>query len=312
MARLLATRAVVAAKIESTYGNDPTVAGANAVTAMNLTTPSVDVAINEVPTLKSYAINAPHVPGKHKYTVSFDVPLAGSGTLDTAPEISPLLQACSFAETVNASTSVVYTPDVTDEGSCTIEVQYDNQRQFQLTGCRGTYSLAFDEVGGLAIIRFEMTGFYNAPSDTAFLSSLTYDGQTPLTFMGGTFTWGGGAVVLRSLSLDVGAEIAEIDNFTASTGYQEFRVTKFAPGGSMKVDMDTVANHPMEADLVAGTSAAIDMSIGSSAGNQYDIDLPACVIESVSPSEEGGVLVYDIAFKAYDSSGNDFLTLTHK
>ena len=49
--------------------------------------------------------------GPRTGTLSFDVVIAGSGTLDTAPGFGVLLQACGFDEVVTGSTSVAYTPE---------------------------------------------------------------------------------------------------------------------------------------------------------------------------------------------------------
>lgn len=108
------------AKIESTYGTDPTPTGAaNAILTKNLqiqlmqgNTVNRDV---DRPTLGNDLTY--HVAPYTK--LSFDVELAGSGTAGTAPAYAPLLKACGFAETVIAA-PVTGTAQAGASGSITL------------------------------------------------------------------------------------------------------------------------------------------------------------------------------------------------
>src|SRR5689334_17704239 len=91
------------AKIESTPGVDASPsAGSDAVACENIRVtgnPNVIQTNEYIGSIDSFA----PIIGGMPFSVSFDVPLKGSGTAGTAPEWGKLLRACGWAETVTAS-----------------------------------------------------------------------------------------------------------------------------------------------------------------------------------------------------------------
>lgn len=91
------------AKIESTPGTDATPAAAtDSVACENIQVtgnPNVIQTNEYIGSIDSFA----PIIGGMPFSVSFDVPLKGSGTAGTAPEWGKLLRACGMAETVTAS-----------------------------------------------------------------------------------------------------------------------------------------------------------------------------------------------------------------
>ena len=100
----------ILAKIETTYGTDPTPAAANAILTSglqrslyegNVVTRELD---RETLGNDETVNTAPYV------MIEFAVELAGAGTAGDAPDYGVLLRACGFAETIDAGVDVEYAP----------------------------------------------------------------------------------------------------------------------------------------------------------------------------------------------------------
>ncbi len=101
---LLNKRRVVLAKIEGTYGTDPTPTGAaNAMLVSNLDITPLDAKIVERNVIRSFLGNADQLMSSVNVGITFDIELAGSGTAGVAPAYGPILRACGFAETLTAA-----------------------------------------------------------------------------------------------------------------------------------------------------------------------------------------------------------------
>jgi len=81
---------------------------------------------------------ADHTYGEH-VTLSFKVPLVGSGVAGTAPKWGPTIKACGFSETVVAVTSVTYAlrADPENSPSMTFRWRDGNKRLHLVKGWRG-------------------------------------------------------------------------------------------------------------------------------------------------------------------------------
>ena len=99
MARNTRNTAILA-KIETTYGTDAVPTGL--ANALLISDSSFDITYNNVErnNIKGYFGSDEMLAGTRFVEMSFAVEVSGSGTAGTAPAWGPLLQACSFAETV--------------------------------------------------------------------------------------------------------------------------------------------------------------------------------------------------------------------
>lgn len=101
---LLNRKRTILAKIEGTYGTDPTPTGsANAILVrnLNITPMETDQASRDL--IRAYLGNYENLPAAIHAMVEFEVEIAGKGTAGQAPNYGPLLRACGFAETLVAS-----------------------------------------------------------------------------------------------------------------------------------------------------------------------------------------------------------------
>jgi hypothetical protein len=102
--QLLTRKRAILAKIESTYGQDPTpTAQLDAVLMSNLTVTPMETTLAQRNNIKAYMGNNPSVLAAIYASVGFDVEVAGSGTAGVAPAYDELFRACGLAATTLAA-----------------------------------------------------------------------------------------------------------------------------------------------------------------------------------------------------------------
>jgi len=101
---LLQRKRVILAKIESSYGVDPTPTGAaNAIMVRNLNVTPQDADFVDRNLVRPYLGRSEQLPAAIRAMIDFEVEIAGAGTAGTAPGYGPLLRACAFSENALAS-----------------------------------------------------------------------------------------------------------------------------------------------------------------------------------------------------------------
>ena len=83
------------AKIESTYGTDPTPAGTDAVLVRSLEVTPLQSDVVERELIRPYFGNFEQLLANQHVEITFEVELAGSGTAGTAPKWGPIFRARS-------------------------------------------------------------------------------------------------------------------------------------------------------------------------------------------------------------------------
>lgn len=304
---MLKNREVLLAKIESTYNTDSTPAASDAVLVENLSWSNAGLRMNERPAVRANIGKLKKIYGGRLISITFDVEIKGSGSAGTAPEFGPLLRACGLGETVVPATSVTYAPASSSHGSCTLYLYRDGKRIIA-TGCRGNASFNL-ETGAQGKISFSMTGHVSAETDTSMVTP-SYDSTVPVPVLSAGFSWDSYAAVIAKLAFDLGNTIATPPNINAADGYAAVQITGRDVTGSFDPEDTLVATQNWVGDLVAGTSGVLTTGvIGSTAGNRYQISMPAVYIMEAAPGERDGVTTYDIAFGAAESSGDDEVSL---
>jgi hypothetical protein len=244
-----------------------------------------------------------------KVEITFQVELAGSGTAGTAPRYGAILKACGFSETVSASTSVTYAPVSANPSSATIYYNVDGVLH-KITGCRGTFKLS-GEVGEIPYIEFEMTGIYNAPTDTALATAVYTNQATPLVFKNGNtssfelFSYAG---CLQSIELEVGNEILyrELVGCTKQTLITDRKVT-----GTVMIEAVSLATKNYFATALSdATLGNLQFTHGVTAGNIVTVSSSTIDLGDVSYDDADGVQMLSIPVVAIPSSaGNDEVSL---
>lgn len=309
MASVLTRRRLILAKIESTYGTDPTPTGAsNAILVRNLEIqPLLAETVNRE-LVRPYLGQSDQLLSQTRVEVTFEVELAGSGTAGTAPAYGPVLRSCGLSETLVASTSATYAPESSGFESCTIYYHQDGIRH-KVTGCRGTFEMTC-EVGQIPFISFTMTGIYNAPSDET-LPTPTYANQaSPLIFKEGNttnFTAFSYAGCLMSYSFNIANDVIYRELVGCT---KEIMVTNRAPEGTVVIEAPSIATKDFFTIATGSSTGSITFQHGTTAGNRVTMTTAQSDLGNLTYSDQDGIQMLNMPFIAVpSSSGNDEMSL---
>lgn len=306
---LLTNRRQILAKIEVTYGTDPTPTGANAVEVTEITFAKEGARMTNPAVLKSTLGQRPQSFGGTLGTLTFSAWLRGSGAAGTAPEIDPLLRSCGLDVTNVPATSDTYAPVSTGFESCTIYFEEDGLTH-KLTGCRGNFNVTMN-AGEPAKINFTMTGHYGAAPTDAGPSSGTFDSTvSPALVNLSSLTVDSYAASIAAITFDMGMALSITGDMAAADGYGEVIQTSRAVVGTMDPLATLVATYDWEGKFRSEASIAIDTGvIGSSAGNRYQIQFPTAQYIESNPGDRDGLITRQISFAANENAGDDEFSL---
>ena len=304
----LTRKRLLLAKIETTYGTDPTPAATDAVLVSALEVQPLQLELKDRELILGYLGNTEMVVGQRLVSVSFDVEIAGSGTAGTAPKWSGLMQACGFSETIVAVTSVTYAPISSAFKGVTLYFFADGVRH-KVTGCRGTWSMNL-EVGEIPKISFEFTGIFNAPTDETQPSG-TFSNQADPVVVNSTNTTPlqvhGYAACLSAFSLGLANETP----FRQLAGCtQEVMITDRKPEGEVTIEAPTIAAKNYFSAASTQTAGQFSLVHGTTAGNIVTFTAPTATLGSPEYEDSDGVIMLKLPFMPQPTAaGNDEFTL---
>lgn len=305
---LLSRKRIVLAKIESTYGTDPTPAGANAlvVTNLNFTPQEADYADRDV--VRPYLGNSESLTAAVRTMIDFEVEIQGSGTAGTAPAYDCLLRSCGFSATTDAGVSVTYTPESASLESSTIYFNVDGVLH-KMTGCRGTMSLGLT-AKQIPRYKFTFTGLYSAVTDTSAVSPVYSGFKTPLPVTNlntGALTLHGATPVMSELTIDMANSIV---HRTLVGGSEQVLLTDRKPTGSVTIEAGTVAAKDWFTAVKNSTLGGLDITHGTVSGYKVQISAPNVQLTQPTYSDMDGVQMLQMNMNLIPgSSGNDELTI---
>lgn len=303
---LLKSKQVILAMVESTYGTDPTPTPSSDAILCNDDS-SISPEGQEVTRNVYRETFSPqgHVVVGKKVNFTLNCELRGSGSVGVAPEISPLLQACSMAEEVVTDTEVNYTPtsDRTAMKSCTI-YWYNDGILHKATGCRGTFTLNA-AVNGIGSISFELQGLWQDPTDTAFPTDAAPLDLAPPVCESASLSVGGTSLVVNALELALNNQFADRPDLSAADGLKGIMITDRSTSGSLDPEVELLATFDPWTAWKTGTTAAISATIGTTAGNKVVTDVAAAQYNTPSYSDRDGIRTYDLPFVCTGTAAGD-------
>ena len=307
---MLVKKSVVLAKPEVTYNTDPIpVAATDALKVENLSHGPSNQKMVEQPNVKNTLGKEKSIFGSLLWQISFDVLAKGSGTAGTAPEYGPCLRACGLGETIVAVTSVTYAPVSTDLESITLYV-YEDGKLYKVTGCTGnvTYS---GEAGGAGKYSFTFTGHKSAITDTALVAPTLDATEAPILKSAG-FTVGAYSAIISALNFDMGNQVIMPSDINAADGFGEIQITDRDINGTIDPEDESLATKDFLADWEAGTEMALGTGvIGGTAGNKYQITMPAVSYRDASLGEREGLRTIQLPYGAHEVSGDDGVSIAY-
>ncbi|MCX7360930.1 MAG: hypothetical protein NTV97_03475 [Alphaproteobacteria bacterium] len=282
----------VLAKIESSYGTDPTpTGGANAVLLRNV---DIDIAQGDRIPRDILRAGMGHVAmflvGR-RVTMTCTVDLAGAGAAGTAPPWGPIIRSCAVAEAITADTKVDYTSIDTSFESSTIYFNLEGTRT-KMVGVRGSAKLQLAK-GKLPAIVFQLTGLWVSDTAVAF-PSLTLTGwidPVPVTKVNTpTFTLDSQAVVASSFELDLGVSVA----YRELINLKEIAVQDRLPTMSTTFEELPIGTKNFFA-MMGGASIALDIVHGITAGNIVEITSSTLQVIDVKRSEDQKIAMLNLS-----------------
>ena len=298
------------AKIESSYGSDPTATGsANYVEVVDLEIEPVASDEVEQETIRPYAGNYPVLLANTRVNVSFGVFMVGSGAAGTAPKYDPILKACGLSAATVSSTSVTYTPStLATQDSVTLYVNYDGVRH-KVTGARGTFSIVC-AVNEIPRINFEMQGIFNTPTDTA-LPTVTKSLQPdPVLFKNGntsSFSVFGFSGALQSWELDFANEVIYRE---LVGGTKEALITDRRPSGSMVIEAVALSDKNFFTTATGTSTGTNTWSHSGGAGNIVTVSCPQTDLGQPTYEDSDGITMLNLPFYATPTdAGQDEFSL---
>lgn len=291
MARYIRNTAILA-KIETTYGTDPTPTGAaNALLVSNVgITPLVAKNVDR-DLLRPYFGASEQLVGIAHVEFTCDVEIQGAGAAGTAPAWGPLLRACAFAETISAGTRVEYDP-VSQSIESLTAYYYDDGILHKLFGARGDFSVKLN-AEGRPVFSFKFQGLDGAVSAAA-LPALTLTGwKTPsvvtdsntadllwgCTYATGALS-GGTAYPSRGIELTVGNQV----DFTELLGGESIDITDRSTTGKASLDLTAAQEVTLMTDVKANTLTSMGIVHGLTAG--YKVLFYAPAVQRINPKKE--------------------------
>ncbi len=308
-------RAVVLAKIETSYGTDADPTGeANAILTGR---PSVKGLSDNLERNFVSPTLSPLAPCKagHTVEVSFDVEARTGAEPGTPPEISPLLRACGFEETVVAGTSVAYKPVSDDFESATLYVFLDGICH-KIRGCRGNMKFV-GEVGKYGVYSFGMRGLYAEPVDLP-LPSAAYSAVLPDLVESATLkmTPEGGSQyipVISRIEFDLHNELFRRDDVTREDGVREIMISSRKTSGVIDPEMVPAAAKNYWSEFRNRVPNQVVFGYGAAgATDKITLTVPRAVYDEVNYQDRGPLLSIQIPFICQYNLGDDELIIVYR
>lgn len=306
---MLTRKIAVLAKMEASYGVDPTPSGAaNAilisgdatVTPMDMKTVSRDI-------FRPYFGNAEQLPTGIFSRVNFKTEMAGSGTAGVAPAWGPLLRACAFSETITAATQVEYAPVTDDLESCTLYVNRDGVLH-KLSGARGSVKLDFT-LDGIPAFDFSFLGLFSPVADAAMpaVSFVNWIKPLPVNRSNTVLALHGYAAKTQSLSIDM---VGALSHKAFINDTESIEMTDRKPAGKIAMEATRLAQKDWWASISAAATGPLQLTQGTTAGNKVKIDAPAVQVSTPTYADHNGTLMLNGDLIFAPGSGNDEIIIT--
>lgn len=305
---LLERKKGLAAKVESTYATDPTIAEADdSIQTSGLRVTPLDGDFVNRGLDRAMLGAEGDILVASRTLVEFAVEAAGSGAAGTAPQWGRLVKACGFAETINSGVSAVYSPVSSAFSSLWMEASHDGNLHVA-KGARGNMSLAW-ATRQIPSFQFAFTGLHVAPSSASLPSYTLTPFKVPEAFNNAntpTASLHSTSIRLESISVDVQNQIEHRDII----GNEEILIVDRNVRGQIVFEAPLISTKDWFAIAKARTQAALQIIHGDSAGNIIQLDAPKVELSNPQYSESQGVLMITMDMILVPSSGNDEFTIT--
>jgi hypothetical protein len=251
-------------------------------------------------------------------TVDFEVELAGSGVLGTAPHYESLMLACGFAKTGGGTAPIVYTPatptTIADANTTLTLWFFADGTKHVLFGAKGTFSIDLTKAKN-PTMKFTFTGLMGAVT-AGTIASGTYTASTAPVPVGtintSTALNVGGAIAtprIEAITFDIANEI----KYHQLIGDERIVMLNRKPKGTLKIEANIGAKNFFD---LARSNAVGTLSVvhGVTAGNIVTISTATNGMSIGTPkySSTDGIDMIDLDLSLFPvaAAGNDELIIT--
>lgn len=317
----------ILAKIEVTYGTDPTpTGGSNAVLVSNLSVNPLNAQNVDRALIRPYFGGSEQLVGSAYVECSFDVEFQSSGsmTTPTIPAWDSLLQACGYsagAGTAGSRVEYALVSDYSTFKSVTI-YYHDDGVLHKLLGARGTFTIKLG-VGERPVYSFRFLGIDGGvtatanptPTLTAYKTPLVVtDPNTGALTLGCTYATGalsgGTEYISAGLELDLGNDVQYIDLLgTAAAAGQTVEITQRSVTGRVMFDLTAANEVTFMTTVKAATTQSMGLVHGTAAGSKMLVHMPAIQLINPRKEEKNGRRLIGFDLRVLPSSGNDELRI---
>ena len=297
-------------KLETTYGVDsvPT-AALNAMLVRDLKVSPVSVAYDTRSNVKAFAGSDQQIVANFHAMVEFSCEMTLSGSPGVAPPWSAALRASAHSETIVATTSVTYAQVSDAEESATIYYRQKNDL-FKIVGCRGAATKEFAK-GKAPLLKFKFEGLVTqlgAISTLAPTAASYALWQKPLAVNkdNTTFTIGGYAAILESLTVDSGQK----NTYVNRPNSERVDATNHEAVGKLLIEKPELATKEFYTDIKAANLMALSLTHGTVAGNKITFSSAQCQLTSPDDTDSDDITMLDLSLVFVPSAaGNDYTIL---
>jgi hypothetical protein len=295
-------------KAESAYGTDAAPDGAtNWFEARNISLKGFDAETVDRNIETDWFGGAGKLITSQWSGLSFEIALAGSGALGTAPKWGEMLLGCGFAETVDAGVSVAYNLVSEGVGSLTAYMVVDGIL-YKFVGTRGNLKVRLS-AKGIPVLAVELTSLYTVPVAGTITgidkTGWTYE-QAVTSVNTGKVALGGVDLAFSTLELDMGNQISRID---LPGPQREVMIVDRALSGALTVLAPALSVFNPYALADAGTTLDLANTHGTVAGKKVKTAAKVRVV-GITETEIEGMAAYQLGLDRVPVSGNDEFALT--
>jgi hypothetical protein len=320
MANRLVRNTAILLKSEVTYGLDPVPTGAaNALLVSNVSVTPINANLVDRAIIRPFLGGSEQLVGTRYAEVSFDLELAGSGTVATSPAWSAALLACGMAETLVATFRADYTPVSSSFPSVTI-YHFDDGVRHTFTGARGECTIKLNQAEK-PVLSFKFTGLYTTPTAVA-LPSVTLtawktpqvicDANTGDLMFGGTHTTGTAPVITGGTpypSQGIEISLGNSVNFNPLLGGEDVQISARNVTGKVTLDLTAAQEVIMMQNVESATLTSVGLSHGTVANQKVLLWLPSVQLSNPAKAEVNGKRLVSFDLRVLPVSGNDEIRL---
>jgi hypothetical protein len=302
---------ILLAKVETTYGTDPTpTAALNAILATEVRLSPMEGQDVSRDLETPYLGAQPSIPAELHRRLAFRVELTPSGAPGTAPAWGVLMRGCAMAEVITATTSVAYNP-VSDAHESLTFYLWIGSTQYKLVGARGNCTLRVT-AQGIVYLEFEFTGLWVAAAEVvrptpALTAQLANKPKVASTANTPVFTYNAVPLVMRSFMLNFGNAVET----RFLIGSESVLITDKAETIETRVEAVPLTTLDPYALAVAQTAEELVLTHGTVAGFIASLTVPAAQMQRTQSLEnQQNIVEWPLRMVPLPVSGNDQFVLT--